>query len=349
MRRIKKRVTVSTETLEFHRRALVIDLHTDCLIAARIGGLDLSRRHQAPWGLTAPWMLHADIPKLREGGIDAVCMGIVTHPWPHRAYQRALVNISYADYVLDKYRKDLALARTPDQIESARREGRIAVMLGVEGMHMLAGRSERIELLYDRGVRYVTLAHFTTNRFAVSSADPFRRRAKLGALGTEAIEIMNGLGMMVDVAHVHSDVVADVCRRSRQPVIASHSATRAINPVFRNMTDDDIKAVAGTGGVIGLIYASNWLAGSRPTPHLEVVVDHADHIRRVAGVDHLALGSDWDGFIKTPDGMRDAADLPALTQLFFDRGYGPEEVEKILGLNFMRVFREVGTQALAAR
>jgi membrane dipeptidase len=341
MRRVHKPVEVTADTMGFHRRSLVVDLHTDCLIAAKIGGLDLARRHPAPWGVTAPWMLHADIPKLREGGVDAVFFGIVTHPWPHGAYARALANIDYAGYVLRKYSADLAFAGGPGGIEAARRDGKIAVLLGVEGMHMLGGRLERIEELHGRGVRYITMAHFTSNRFVASSADPFAGNARLGARGAEAVEVMNGLGMLIDVAHTHTGVVADVCSMTSAPVIASHTAAAAIKPVFRNMTDADILAVAGTGGVIGVIYASNWLAGSRPIPHLEVVVDHADHIRKLVGVDHVALGSDWDGMIKTPDGMRDASDLPALTQLFLDRGYDHDEVEKILGLNFMRVFREV--------
>lgn len=335
-------MAVSAETLEFHRRCLVVDLHTDCLIAAKIGGLDLSKRNRAPWGVTAPWMLHADIPKLREGGVDAVFLGIVSHPWPRGGFERATANLDFADHVFEKYSGDLAFAGDPAGIEVARKSGKIAALLGVEGMHMLGGRPGRIEELYRRGVRYITLTHFTSNRFAASSADPFRRGARLGPQGIEAVEIMNGLGMIIDVAHTHTGVVSDVCRLSSRPVIASHSASCAVRPVFRNMTDRDIKDVAETGGVIGLIFASNWLSTARPVPHLEVVVDHADHIRGLVGVDHLALGSDWDGLIKTPDGMRDAADLPALTQLFFDRGYSPEDVEKILGLNFMRVFREVG-------
>lgn len=341
LRKVSRPVAVSPETLEFHRNCLVVDLHTDCLIAAKIGGLDLARLHRSPWGISAPWMLHADIPKLKSGGVDAVFLGIVSHPLPVSGFKRAEANLDYADHVFEKYAADLAFACDPAGIAEARDSGRIAGLLGVEGMHMLGGRAERIEKLYARGVRYITMTHFTTNRFAVSSADPVRRNAKLSALGVEAVEIMNGLGMMIDVAHTHTDIVSEVCRLSRQPVIASHSATCAVRPVFRNMTDRDIMDVAGTGGVIGLIYASNWLSDEKKDPHLEVVVDHADHIRRLVGVDHLALGSDWDGFIKTPDGMRDASDLPALTQLFFDRGYEAEEVEKILGLNFMRVFRQV--------
>jgi membrane dipeptidase len=208
-------------------------------------------------------------------------------------------------------------------------------------MHMLGGSLDRIEKFYGLGVRYITMAHFTSNRFAVSSADSTKEHAELGALGFEAVEVMNELGMMIDVSHTHTDLIAEVCRLSSQPVIVSHGAASALRPTFRNLTDEDIKNIAGTGGVIGLTYCAEWLAPRRSKPHLSVVVDHADHIKGLVGIDHIALGSDWDGLITTPDGMRDATDLPALTQLFFDRGYDADEVEKILGINFMRVFRQV--------
>jgi membrane dipeptidase len=286
-------------------------------------------------------MLHADIPKLKEGGVDAVWLGIVTHPWPRNGFARASANIDYAELVLRKNASDLLRATTSGDIERAKSEGRIAVLLGVEGMHMLGGRVESIRVLHRRGVRYITMAHFSSNRFATTSAASWRKRAALPPSGIEAVRLMNELGMLIDVAHTHTDLIAEVCRLSKDPVVVSHGAASALRPTFRNLTDEDIRNVAGTGGVIGLIYATHWLSdGARP-PSLDVVVDHADHIKRLVGVDHLALGSDWDGFIRTPDGMRDAADLPRLTQLFLDRGYSHEDVEKILGLNFMRVFRQV--------
>jgi membrane dipeptidase len=286
-------------------------------------------------------MLHADVPKLAEGGVDGVWLGIVTHPWPRKGFARAMANIDYAEFVLHKNAERLRGATTAEDIERAKEEGRISVMLGVEGMHMLGGRVESIRELYGRGVRYITLAHFSSNRFAVTSAASWKKGAALPPEGMEAVELMNELGMLLDVAHVHTDLISEVCRRSNDPVIVSHGAAAAVRPTFRNLSDEDIRNIAGTGGVIGLIYADHWLSCDESRPRLDVVVDHADHIRGLVGIDHLALGSDWDGFIRTPVGMDDAADLPKLTQLFLDRGYGCDEVEKILGLNFMRVFRQV--------
>ena len=340
MRRIKQPVEASEETREFQRRCLVVDLHTDSLMYARILGLNLSKRHRAPRGISN-WKLHTDVPKLKEGGVDAVFFGIVTHPWPRKAYSRALRSIDYARFVFEKNKEELLLATMPVDIQTASGAGKVAALLGVEGMHMLGGSLDRIEKFYGLGVRYITMAHFTSNRFAVSSADSTKEHAELGALGFEAVEVMNELGMMIDVSHTHTDLIAEVCRLSSQPVIVSHGAASALRPTFRNLTDEDIRNIAGTGGVIGLIYCAEWLAPRRSKPHLSVVVDHADHIKGLVGIDHIALGSDWDGLITTPDGMRDATDLPALTQLFFDRGYDADEVEKILGINFMRVFRQV--------
>lgn len=341
MRTIKRPIVVSERARKLHRRALVLDLHTDSLIASKLLHYDLARRHTAPAG-QRPWRLHADIPRLREGGVDAVFLGIVTHPFPRGAYKRALKTIAYARSVLERNPDDLAFATTAEEIESARREGKIAVLLGVEGMHMLDGCPQHVADLYSLGVRYITMAHFSTNRCAVSSADFTKKTACLTPEGIEALDLMDELGMMVDVTHTHTDIIQEVCARSKRPVIVSHSACAALRPTYRNLQDPDIRSIAATGGVIGLIYSTYWLSKEDRDPPLSVIVDHADHIRDLVGVDHLALGSDWDGMIKTPDGMRDASDMPALTQLFLDRGYDEDEVEKILGLNFMRVFRQFG-------
>jgi len=333
-------IEVSAEALKLHRNSLVVDLHTDSLLAARLLGRDLSRRHRAPAGMR-PWMLHADVPRMKEGGLGAVCLGIVTHPWPHKARQRALRNLRYGKFVIEKNKESLTLATSPDEIESVRSAGRIAVLFGVEGMHMLSGRLETIREFRDLGVSYITLAHFSSNKFATSSADTRNPEARLGPGGVQAVEMMNEIGMMIDLAHVHTNLISDVCRLTRRPVMVSHGATQALRPTFRNLSDEDITNIAGTGGVIGLIYASEWLAPKGAPVSLETVVDHADHIKKVAGAEHIALGSDFDGMIATPAGMRDVTDLPALTQLFMDRGYDEGEIAGILGLNFMRAFRRV--------
>jgi membrane dipeptidase len=336
---MQRGVRVSREALELHGRSFVIDLHTDTLMAAQMTGRDLAKRHRPPAGFQ-PWMLHADIPRLLEGGLDAVAFGIVSHPWPHKAFERAQRNLRHGLMVIERNSDRLALATSCAGIGSANVTGRLAVLFGVEGMHMLSGRLENIATLYEMGARYITLAHFTSNRFAASSADPLPR-PQMNPLLEEAVREMNSLGMIVDVAHAHPRDLERACRLSSKPVIVSHGAAAALRPTFRNLTDDDIRLVAGTGGVIGIIFAAGWLTPAGRPAGLDSVVDHADHVRKLVGIEHVALGSDWDGFIAVPREMPDAAALPVLTQLFLDRGYTPEDTEKVLGANFLRVFREV--------
>ena len=282
--------------------------------------------------------LHTDVPRLREGGVDAVFYGIVTHPIPLGAYGRALRNIHFARREFEK--TGVSFCTSPDQILAARERGAVAGLLGLEGFHMLEGRVERLADLYRLGVRYAGMTHFTSNAFAVSSASKLRKHGRLNARGYEALEACESLGMMVDLAHVHTDIINEVCIRATKPVIVSHGATYAVRPIFRNLTDRDIRSVASTGGVIGLFYKAEWIAPEGQPATLATVVDHADHIKRLVGARHIALGSDWDGLIATPAGMRGAEDLPALTQIYLQRGYSPEEVTGILGGNFMRAFKD---------
>lgn len=331
---------VSEEARALHESSLVVDMHTDSLMAAKVMRRDLYRTHRPPRGWQ-PWLLHADVPRLREGGVDVVCCGIVTHPFPAGARKRARANIEYGRSVVMKGSGELTLAGSPEDIRRAGREGGMAALFGIEGMHMLSGGLDAIEEFYGLGARYITLAHFTSNAFAVSSADPFRGTARPKGRLAEALDLMTSLGMMVDLAHVHTDIIEWACKRSEVPVIVSHGACAALRPTFRNLSDADIRNVAATGGVVGVIYSTGWLTPRGRGAGVSDVVDHADHIRRLVGARHVALGSDWDGLISTPPDLPDAAALPALTQGFLDRGFGPDEVRGVLGGNFMRVFTEV--------
>ncbi|MDD5748174.1 MAG: membrane dipeptidase, partial [Actinomycetota bacterium] len=250
------RVEVSKYAREFHDEALVIDLHTDSLIASRLLGLDLAKRHRTPAGLT-PWMLHADIPRLQEGGVDAVFLGIVVAPYSRGAFKRAVRNIKFGESVIENNRELVSFAASAEDIKHARERGKIAFAFGVEGMHALEGKLENLEKLYSLGVRYITMAHFTSNEFVASSAS--RRKSGITPKGREAVELANSLGMIVDVSHTHAEAIEEVTRISRAPVIVSHGAASALHPTFRNLRDEDILNIARTGGVIGLIYASYWL------------------------------------------------------------------------------------------
>ncbi len=317
----------------------VVDLHTDSLIAARFFGYDLGKKHIPPLGFQ-PWRLHADFPRLREGGVNGVWLGIVTSPYPRSAcLRRALRNIEFARRVVAANPHQAEMAQGPEEMMRIIGDGRIAVMLGVEGLHAAGSSLEGLKEIYGAGARYAGLAHFTDNHFASTN---FRRDrpAPLTELGRKAVRWMNSAGMVIDLAHTHPDCLREVCEITRAPVIVSHTGISAVRKASRNVTDDDIRRVANTGGVIGIIYATNWISRN-PFCGLGEVVDHFDHVRDLVGVEHLALGSDWDGFIMVPGPMGDASGLPRLFQLMRRRGYSEEDLDRIRGLNFLRVFQEV--------
>ena len=326
-----------------HKDALVIDLHTDSLIASKVLRYDLSKRHKPPKGLR-PWRLHADIPRLKEGGVDCAFLVIVTFPYFGSPFSRALESIEFARSFIEKNKEIAALALKPGDIVHSKEKGRIAFGLGLEGLHALDGRLDNLEELFHRGVRYVTMAHFTSNQFAVSSASR-KKAVSFSWLSREFVRLANRIGMMIDLSHTHTEVIDEVARLSHAPVFVSHGAVSAVRRTFRNLNDEDIKNIARKGGVIGLIYANWWLRRSIRKPELDVVLDHADYIKNLVGSSHLALGSDWDGFISTPLGMRDASDLPKLTELFIKRGYSEDEIRGILGLNFMKMWEDVLSNA----
>ncbi len=317
----------------------VIDLHTDSLIAARLFGYDLGKRHLPPLGFM-PWMLHTDFPRLKEGGINGVWLGIVTIPYPpDTCFRRAIERIEFAHEVIRRCASQVELALTPEEMLAAMDKGKIAVMLSVEGLHMAEEDLANLEAFYLRGVRCVGMAHFTSNAFASTN---FHAKAETGlsALGKAAVRWMNRMGIVIDLAHTHTRCVREVCEITEAPVIISHTGLSGIRPAQRNASDDDIRLVADTGGVVGVIYATTWIS-EKVFPTLQEVVDHIDYLRDKVGIDHVALGSDWDGLIMLPRGMRDARDLPRLFHLLEERGYSQKEISKIAGGNFLRTWRRV--------
>ncbi len=323
----------------------VVDLHTDSLIAARIIGYDLGKRHMPPLGFM-PWMLHADFPRLREGGVNAVWLGIVAFPYPSSTcFSRAVRMIEFAHQVIGRCASQAELAVTPEQMLAVAEKGKIAVMLGLEGLHMAGEDLANLEEFYLRGVRYVGMAHFTDNSFASTN---FRSRtgSGLSPLGRMAVSWMNRRGVIIDLAHTHTRCIYGVCELSRAPVIISHTGIGGVRAATRNASDEDIRMVAETGGVVGVIYATTWIS-RKLFPRLHEVADHIDYLRDRVGIDHIALGSDWDGFIMLPRGMRDARDLPHLFRILEERGYSPEEISRIAGKNFLRVWQKVTETANA--
>jgi len=337
----------------------------------------------------------------REGGLDAefFAVWVDPHEWPNRYGERAAALLAGVQEQLAKHPDTMVLGLSADDIVAAKASQKFCVLLGLEGGHAIEASLEKLRAFYAQGVRYMTLTWTNTNEWADSSGDiddaSVQHHGGLTSFGRDVIAEMNRLGMMVDVSHVSDATFWQVLECSKAPIIASHSSARALNSAMRNLTDEQLRAVAAQGGIVMVnFYASfidepfreGWRATEAlrkplyeaadkpwrergvpapyaasltvdrafyaehvgklfPAPRFEVLIDHFDHIAKVAGIEHVGVGSDFDGFAILPEGIRSAADLPKITRALLGRGYTAEQLKLLLGGNMLRVMREVAAAA----
>jgi membrane dipeptidase len=324
---------------------------------------------------------HVDVPRMKEGGLTAAFFSIWVDAryGPGTAFQRALDLIGVVRALTDT-NPDVDLATSAEEVRAAAAAGHVAALLGVEGGHAIENSIEKLDSLYALGVRYMTLTWNNGNDWAGASMDP-RRHGGLSEFGKQVVRRMNALGMLVDVSHVSDSTFWDVIATTMQPVIASHSSCRALAHHPRNLTDEQLRAIAKNGGVVGINFYPVFLDDRfrheyealrgrlRPQtdairaryrghpgesafevdklvgehvaeldlPGIDRLMDHIDHAVRVAGIDHVGLGSDFDGISALPGPMKDATSLPLVVAALEARGYSDGDVRKILGENFLRV------------
>jgi membrane dipeptidase len=370
---------LSDRAHQLHERALVVDTHDDTtqrLLDEK--GFDIGRRNDKG---------SIDIPRMREGGLDALFLSIwmtgdVTGP---RAVKQALQQIDTVRTTVRTHAKDLLLATSVADIRRAASERKIAVLMGMEGGHMINEDLGQLRQYVALGVRYLTLTHSLNTTWADSSGDKPVHNG-LTPFGKDVVRELNRLGVMVDVSHVSDKTFDDAIAVSKAPVIASHSSCRAISNSPRNMTDDMLRGLAKNGGVIMINYNAAFLSeefriaaasddlkarvaaatkgcgnneacsiletervnheamrsGRAPVVQWDKIVEHIDHAVKIAGIDHVGLGSDFDG-ATMPLGMEDASKLPKITDALLKKGYSETDVIKILGGNFLRVMEQVET------
>jgi membrane dipeptidase len=377
-----------TDPAKVHAEAIVIDTHADTP----------QRFVDENWNFTDPLnggMLNYDSAK--KGNLDAQFFSIWVDPGQYPAKESAHRTLALIDGTLEQVRKapdKLQLCLSSNDIIVAHRNGKFAVLMGIEGGHSIENSLGLLRDYYRLGVRYMTLTWSNTNDWADSSGDiddaNVTHHNGLTSFGKQVVQEMNRLGMMVDISHVSDKTFWDVIATTRTPVIASHSSARALTQAPRNMTDEMLQAVAKNNGVVMVNFfpafidenwRQAWAASSAernkaqdalaadykskglPVPYtasdkidrefaarigrapFNSLIDHFDHVIKVAGIDHVGIGTDFDGIPVPPEGIDSAADLPKITAALMARGYSAEDMKKLLGGNLLRVFRDVQSAA----
>jgi membrane dipeptidase len=367
-----------------HKQAPLIDGHNDYPWALR--GLDPGRDFgKAEISRPVPSLM-TDIPRLRQGGVGAQFWSVYVPSTMQgkEAVRATMEQIDIVHRMTRRWPETFELALTADAAERAFKNGKIGSMIGMEGGHSMDSSLATLRMLYALGARYMTLTHSQNVPWADSATDE-PKHGGLSAFGEEVIREMNRMGMLVDLSHVSADTMADAIRVSEAPVIFSHSSARALCNVPRDVPDDILKLMPKNGGVVMVTFVPGFISqevadysarqtsqrnllttqfpsnqayvnaamerwrAENPEPRatLSQVADHIDHIRKVAGVDHIGLGGDFDGISSVVQGLEDVSKYPALTAELLKRGYKDDEVKKILGLNVLRAWR--GAEQVAAK
>jgi membrane dipeptidase len=328
-----------------HRQTPLIDGHNDYPWALREAkvDLDLDRldiRQPQP-------RIHTDIPRLRTGGVGGQFWSVYvpTTPSGPEAVRATLEQIDVVHRMMRKYPDVFEFAGTAADIERIFKAGRIASLIGVEGGHSIDNSLAVLRNFYSLGARYMTLTHSAHTAWADSSAGT-PAVGGLSRFGEEVVREMNRLGMLVDLSHTARETMVDAIRVSEAPVIFSHSSARAITDHARNVPDDVLKLLPANGGIVMITFVTGFI-GKDGDATLAQAADHIAHVRRIAGIDHVGIGSDYDGIPTVPKGLEDVSTFPALTAELLRRGWSDEDARKLLGQNILRVMR--GAESVAAR
>jgi membrane dipeptidase len=332
---------ISREAVDLYLACDVIDLHLDTFIWNRIFRYDLRKRHGR--GLfDARFYGMVDLPRAREAGLTGGTWVITTNPWRSAARRPDvfLENLRRLQGIFESVPHEFRVVRSVKEYREARAAGLHGAFVGIQGGNALDRDDDALDLIPDRLVLRVTLVHLSTSRIGVTSAPTGSRRGEgLSAFGKEYVQRLNAKKIFVDLAHVNRAGFFDALavHDRTQPLLVTHTGVKAVTDHWRNLDDEQLRAVAETGGTVGVMYQSSFLGEPFWGGSADGVVRHADHIVRTIGEDHVSLGSDWDGAICPPRDIATPLELPRLVERFLRHGWPAERIRKILGANFLRV------------
>lgn len=370
---------IRKEAFQLHYDAIVVDSHNDILMPIMINGADININNLST---------QSDFVKWSEGGLDVQIFSIyVPEKYKRNHFSYAMKLIDKLENISSTSPDKFRLTNNYDSLMKYLNENMICGLMGIEGGNIIEGSLDNLVTLHNRGVIYMGLTWNTSNEIAISARDE-SERGKNGGLtefGKQVVKKMDELGMLIDVSHLGETAFWDVLEITNNPIIASHSCVYNLAPHYRNLKDEQIKAIAKSSGYIGINFFSKFLDRSANQKEIlniqqkyknainnfdeidknnfiefnerryeyftlnksdkgisiDVLIDHIDYIVKLVGADYVGLGSDFDGSIYTPNELYDATCYPVITKKLTERGYSEGDIRKILGLNFLRVFKQV--------
>ena len=339
----RERDKINDLAQELAKEMIIIDTHLDTPIQLYMQ----QDKNGSYEDITKKSSLHFDFDRAVSGGLNVPFFVIFTPPSAEEkgtAFEMAKDLIEILEDIMNKNPGKFRLVKSPEEITNEKNI--MQVVYGMENGAPIESKLSNIKLFSDMGVNYITLAHSKSNHISDSSYDENKNWGGLSPFGRKVVAEMNKQGVMIDISHVSDAAFYEVLKLTKTPVIASHSSLRHFVPGFeRNVSDDMLRGLAKNGGVIQICFGSEFIAEKKKYPNLVVTVkdvaDHIDRVKELVGIDHVGIGSDYDGWRNFPVGLEDTSTYPNLIRELLNRDYTKEEIEKVFGGNLLRVWREV--------
>ena len=339
----RERDKINDLAQELAQEMIIIDTHLDTPIQLYMQ----QSKNGFYEDITKASSLHFDFDRAVSGGLNVPFFVIFTPPSAEEkgtAFEMAKDLIQILEDIMNKHPSKFRLVKSPEEITNEK--GVMQVVYGMENGAPIESKLSNIKVFSDMGINYITLAHSKSNHISDSSYDSNKNWGGLSPFGRKVVAEMNKQGVMIDISHVSDAAFYEVLKLTKTPVIASHSSLRHFVPGFeRNVSDDMLRELAKNEGVIQICFGSEFIAEKKKYPNLVVTVkdvaDHIDRVKKLVGIDHVGIGSDYDGWRNFPVGLEDTSTYPNLIKELLNRNYTKEEIEKIFGGNLLRVWREV--------